>query len=169
MSWTHVNSTPIRESMWPMLIISTLNFPPTVIGLFNVASKSVVNVEAEVSKLGRIGEMICHWFFSGGTLLPNTTVLSFYRLELLMMLQVCRIPEFQLCGGAYKHSAHNHRNYRLCKCIDIVDHHFLEENCELLHNSATSSILKTVNTSRRQQAAGARCVERSQLTLLHST
>ena len=34
-------------------------FPPTVIGLFSVASKSMVNVEAEVSKLGRIGEMIC--------------------------------------------------------------------------------------------------------------
>jgi hypothetical protein len=59
MSWTHVNSTLIRESMWPMLIISTLNFPPTGIGLFSVGSKSVVNVEAEVSKLGRIGEMIC--------------------------------------------------------------------------------------------------------------
>ena len=35
MSWTHVNSTLTKKSLWPTLIISHAIFPPILGGLFS--------------------------------------------------------------------------------------------------------------------------------------
>jgi hypothetical protein len=37
--WTHINSTLTKKLVWTMLIILHTNVSPTLIGLFNVASK----------------------------------------------------------------------------------------------------------------------------------